>query len=182
MGRAIAIWSQDVGVSTHQYRLHASVFIPGHGWGVPVMIQNDDHEVNRYAMDVTPEGVVTVVHLQGYRMMHVRTFEIGSRWGIDELVYSAQGINTYVGDLILETNSHGDSILAWTERYEGYDSLRAMLLVDGVWGEPQVIEEGSDELSEVNVALNDQGYAMASWNVRTGDFSFEVRASNYSAG
>jgi len=146
------------------------------------MIQNDDHNVFTYALVVSPNGTVSVVHMQGYRMMHVRTFEIGSGWGIDELVYSAQGINTYVGDMCLETNSRGDSILAWTEQYEGYDSLRAMLQIDGVWGEPQVIEGCSNELSEMNVALNDRGNAMAVWNVRTGDFSLEVRASNCSAG
>ncbi len=181
-GRAIAIWYQDVGVSTHQYRLHASKFLPGEGWGTPVMIQNGDYNVNRYALDVSPDGTVVIVHLQGYSMMHVRTFEIGSGWGTDQLVYSAQGINTYFGDLQLEMNSHGGVILAWTERYEGYDSLRAMLRTEGDWGEAQVIAEGSNEISEINAVLSDQGDAMAAWNVRTGDFAIEVWASNYTAG
>lgn len=181
-GRAIAIWYQDVGTSNTQNRLYASVFIPGEGWGTPLMIQNGDYNVDRFALDISPDGQVSIAHMQGNSLINIRTFEIGSGWGIEELVYSAQGINTYIGEIRLEVNAQGDAILAWTERYTGYDSLRAMLLIEGEWGEPLVIAEGSRELSEINIALNDRGDAMAAWNTLTGGFTNEVRASKYSQG
>jgi len=178
-GNALAVWSQDTGDPNYAaYRLHACRFIPGMGWGAPQLIQNSDANVFQYALAMNPSGDGLVIYKEYNRNIIARSYSIGFGWGVDQIIYSTSGSNTVIGEVWVDMNSQGNALAVWWEYGYGMQSIKAMSYAPGEEpGEADLIAESVDDLTQIQVSLNDQGSAIVVWEQGTDMAIYNVYAS-----
>jgi hypothetical protein len=180
-GNAIAVWSQDIGGSNYgQYRLHACRFTPGDGWSAPQLIQNSNSNVFHFAFSMSANGDAMVVSVQYDRTIVVRPYSLGLGWGVEQMIYVTDDLNTYLGEVKVDMDSQGVTLAVWTEHKDASWTIKAMTYSkDDGWGPVQTVQETSIDISMMQMDFSESGTAIATWEMKSGNFSHDVYARTF---
>jgi len=173
-GRVTAVWVERdepaVGVPFH---IWSARYIPGEGWGTPVLIGNAEESAGNIDIAVDPNGSATAVwqqaNVSGNDIWSNR-YTLGGGWGTPVLVEQEAG-DARAPRVVVD--SDGIATVAWLQPDGQWQSITANRYTPGEgWGTPVLIETADGEDADSHsLAVDPDGRVTVVWRQagRTGN-------------
>ncbi len=170
-----------------KYNLYANNFTKGVGWDSAVLIEdNDNDSMDEPYLSMDENGNAIAVWNEWdsvasrYNISWNR-YEIGTGWGIAALLENYNAGSSSFPDVAM--NAPGDAMATWQQWESGQYNLYARRYTLGSgWGQPICIGyTESASISDGDVALSDNGDALAVWSQNDG-FSSNIYANRFTIG
>jgi len=168
-GSATAVWSQFEGINHHT---RANRFIPGVGWGTPVILGTDADGLAGYAPRVVSDsaGAVTAVWSQNANSrssLWFSRFVTGSGWTSASLVETAHTGESDTPQIAVD--GAGNVTVVWFQADAVFGHVWANRYVPATgWETATQIDASSGSASSASVAVDSSGQAIAVWVQGTG--------------
>jgi len=174
-GDAIAVWLQYVGGVRN---VVANRYEPASGWGTPAVVDDTPNEMFGldFAMSRTGHAVAAWHDLgvPGLAIYATR-YTPGTGWDTPTLLETSTVQASYPA---VAVDRGGNATAAWQQ---GGALLGSRYAVSLGWGSPQQIDPG-DIGSDLGIAMDDAGNAIAVWNRVNSTFRTSLFASRYVVG
>jgi hypothetical protein len=162
-GNAIVVWRSGAGSTM---RVKANRFVPGTGWGSPLLIDSLAGSVFyvEVVVDSAGNAVATWAQSDGTRYSAwSNRYSVGPGWGTaGTLESSAEGVS---GTVRIASNSRGDVVATWTQNASGTTNAWVKRYVAGSgWGAAELLENDSQSVAGIpGVAVDAGGGAHFIW-------------------
>ncbi len=198
VGRAIAVWSQDGGLTTQQVWASEDA---GTGWKPPVLLQSTAASGWAAQIAMEPKGNATVVWVQGPRINRCCVSDIwairfdrgNNAWGADALVEHNSKGYAHSPQVVAHPKSN-TALVVWAQfdgpSYFGFPASGVYSNIWGnrldtssnVWGNPVVIDAGLQKQVEFpQIAMSSSGTAHVVWRESNTSQMSNVRTNQYNA-
>ena len=178
-GNALVVWAQDNGTS---YDIWANRYLEGGGWGIAELIENEtgDASNQRLVVDVMGNGMVAWLQDNGTNVnLWSARYVMGTGWGTPELVENEPGD---ASSPAIATGPLGNVIAVWSQNNGVRDSIWANFYSIGTgWSTPVMIESGSVDAINPQVAMDPEGNAIVVWIRGDGVYKSIIWAKYYSS-
>ncbi len=173
-GYAIAVWEHS-GNASAGYKIYASRFDPGQGWGAPKAIEGNANQPRNAVVAMDSEGNAAVVWAQqdsdSEYDLWTNRYEVDSGWGTAELLeYRANKLEVIAG-FNLAFDAQGNAIATWIQANGSRNSVNARRYIKGSgWGDTDLVESSTGDIQadsaqgHRSLAIDSQGRATAVWS------------------
>jgi hypothetical protein len=168
-GNAIAVWHQYQGT---KYSIYSNRFIPGDGWGVPSLVENDDIG-DAYApmigIDGSGNAVVVWSQSDGTRdNAWSNTYTRGSGWNTPVMIDSEDFGHAYFPEVAV--NPSGRAIAVWRQYKAPSENIWTnMYTPGGGWGSAELMEtDDTGSAHNPKVDIDSSGNAIIIWTQNNG--------------
>jgi hypothetical protein len=179
-GNAIAVWKQHDGTAMSIY---TNRYVLGTGWGAAgALLEATNGAADRPQLAVDDNGNVIAVWEQydgTANSIYANRYVIGVGWGAAAAIETGTG-PARTAQVSMEAN--GNAIAVWSQ-YDGTSwSIYANRYLAGAsWGTAQLLETGTGQASNPQVAVDINGKAFAVWEQEDGGF-YNIYANWYVPG
>ena len=164
------------------YDVLASMYVPGSGWGSPILLNSLACDP-KVAMDDEGNAVVIYRDMEGtYENIWAIKFDAALGWW-ESPVKIQNGSADADGLAVAMTNS-GDAIAIWTEDIGSRYAIMASRYTPTTnWSPPEQIDSAPDTARwDVDIAMNSYGNAIASWAQYRLGVGMDIWANSYTVG
>lgn len=173
-GNAIAVWIQ---AHVSAPSLWASRFTPAGGWETPELLENMDGSAAiepRIAMNAAGHAVVAWYQNEATQNIYANRYVPGTGWT------GAQSIDAHPQPAFVPRvaiTPAGLAVVAWTQRNAAFqrDLAASTAPAGGAWSTPVLVEQGSGDVDDVDLAAGAGGSVVAAW--RQADGTTQCRAA-----
>ena len=179
-GNAMALWCQSDGVAVSIWANH---YVVGQGWGTATILETSPGEASEtwIAMDSTGNAMAVWRQSDGVDLsIWANRYVAGKGWEKPTLIEDSPGFASFPHVVL---DSHGNALVVW---YQGPDNGSRNIwasrydLTQG-WGKPILLEHNPGNAQGPDVAIDQQGRAMAVWRQFDGS-AISIWASRYVPG
>ena len=182
-GNAIAVWVQALGGTTV---VRAARYTVSAAWSVPITISIPSENVTggvAFGMDATGNAVAAWMSISGGvpTLRASQYTEATNSWNAPATIGSAGRSPTVVR---LAVNRTGSAAFVAFRSFEGgRDVLRAARLEPGtgMWSAPALVSTPGQDVFDLDIAVDEQGRAVALWNRFDGAFR-TIQSARYVGG
>jgi len=176
LGNSSIVWSEN----TTSYNMFSKRFDIGSGWGPNVPLDMSVGVEPKVAFDAAGNAIcvwIEFVDTNPFDRIVVSYYSPVSGWSSAQVI---EEISSYIVNLDLVMNKNGQAIMTWFD----YTSTSLKLQSkhydpDNGWGVSLSIHNSDNGAFDFNIAINDEGEALAVWSENEGAHEWS-RVSNYS--
>jgi hypothetical protein len=178
-GNALVVWRQYDG--SHN-SIYANRYISGGGWGSATLIESGTGDADNPQIAFDPDGNAIAVWVQNdgaHKSIYANRYTSGGGWGSATVIESDTG-DAYEPQIAI--NGDGNAIAVWHQNDGSHNSIYANRYTPGGgWGTAALIENGTGNADNPQIAFDPDGNAIAVWVQNDGSHN-SIYANRYTPG
>jgi hypothetical protein len=180
-GNAIAVWQQYDG---SHWNIYANRYTPSGGWGTTAtVIESGTGTAYDPQIAIDGDGNAIAVWYQydgGHLSIYANRYTSGGGWDMTATVIESGTGDAY--DPQIAIDGDGNAIVVWVQDDGSYDSIYANRYTSGGgWGSATLIESGTGDAYDSQIAIDGDGNAIAVWDQDDG-VQWSTYANRYTFG
>ncbi len=176
-GNATAVWYQDDGTRDNVW---ANRYDASSGWGTAELLETDTEDANLPQIAMDPGGHAIAVWWQDDGTQYniwANRYVAGSSWGTAELIETDDAGPAWEPQVAMDTE--GNAIAVW-KHFDGtrYNIWANRYVAGLTWGAAELIETEVGEAEDPQIAMDQNGNAIAVWEQQTNIWANRYDASS----
>ncbi len=175
-GNAIAVWWEWVSTSDSDFL--ARRYIPGSGWESTVAIDSEASTGRSVSVALNKDGNGAAVWIQD-NSIRANYYDPGTGWGTAEFIETEAG---GTDNPLVAIDGDGNVIAVWRHNISGFYGIYSNRYIPGSgWGKPERIDAVDNMANYLQIAMNENGNAVAVWSQLEGT-KYHVWSNRYYPG